>query len=152
MKALRRVDPQPRLLRQHLWTHPAGCGLRVWLKSRWRRNLTSRGTGRDRGSFTRWLQVKLPEFEKVPDPSPGWVIDPDRVDRNELPAASGPSLNRLQEQTATIADVPRLSQEHYDALHRALAEDAQRHEFRRFDMSKRVRNALQLDDVPVSRA
>lgn len=108
------------------------------------------------GSFSGWLRKHLPDIPMYTRSSPGYLWDPARFSETDVPhsAASGRlfDLTDLQQQVASITEIPPLDRATYRQLLDRLAFDLATAPFNRSDTSKRVRDDCAEQGAPVSRA
>jgi hypothetical protein len=110
------------------------------------------------GRFTDLLrELDITPFEIV-SIGPGYVLDPERHDRPTGMRVAGefeeryPEVAPFARKVHQITDAPYLLPEHYQALFRAIADEINESGYTLTRTSRRVRNQLQEEGVPVSRA
>lgn len=103
------------------------------------------------GSFRAFLSVHVPELEYLPQPTPGWVMDPEIHRADDVPRPRESTLSPFLERVCYVTDVPPLSSQGYTSLFRELEAELRSAPFSLTNTSKEVRNRTALTDVPVAR-
>jgi NYN domain len=101
------------------------------------------------GSFHDFVSRYLPKLHYVADDSGGWVIDPRRHSRAELPAALQPET--LPAQVSRVTGAPDLNSSQYAVLFEELAKDVTEHGFSLTSTTRNVRDRAIERDVSIAR-
>lgn len=108
------------------------------------------------GSFSGWLRKHLPDVPFDTRSAPGYLWDPERFSETDVPhsGANGrlSGLTDLQQQVASITEIPPLDRATYRQLLDRLAFDLATAPFNRSETSKRVRDDCAEQGAPVGRA
>jgi len=101
------------------------------------------------GSFHDFVRRYLPSLRYVADDSGGWVIDPGRHSRAELPATLQPET--LPAQVCRVTGAPDLNSGQYAVLFEELATEVGEHGFSLTATTRNVRDHAIERDVSIAR-
>jgi uncharacterized LabA/DUF88 family protein len=104
------------------------------------------------GSFRAFLALYLEDLEYVGTPSPGYILDPTKHSREDIPPETGTGLDAFLERVCTFTGAPRLNSGQYAVLFQALADDLAEFPFHVNETSKRVRDRTAISGSSVSRS
>jgi uncharacterized LabA/DUF88 family protein len=103
------------------------------------------------GSFRAFLALYLEDLAYEGIPSPGYVYDPRRHSRTDLPGPERPELGTFVQQVCMVTGSPAMTSERYASLFSALAKDLDAAPYERNETSKRVRDRTDVSGSSVGR-
>jgi uncharacterized LabA/DUF88 family protein len=103
------------------------------------------------GSFRAFLALYLEDLAYEGNPSPGYVYDPRRHSRADLPGPERPELGTFVQQVCMITGAPAMTSERYASLFSALADDLAAAPYERNETPKRVRDRTDVSGTSVAR-
>ena len=102
------------------------------------------------GSFRAFLALYLEDLA-YEGTSPGYVYDPRRHSRADLPGPERPELGAFVEQVCMVTGAPTMNSERYASLFTALAADLSAAPYERNETPKRVRDRTAMNGSSVGR-
>ena len=103
------------------------------------------------GSFGGFLSEFVGELSYEVSPAPGYVFDPKRHSKSQLPAPEAEDLSATIEKVCVVTGAPALSAEKYAALFTGLSAQLKESPYRRNETEKRVRDRTDLAGASVGR-